>query len=57
MNLNEVDWKSLEKHWRHLFRNTVYSRMDRNLVKVYRNPEELVILASAYEKFEELILK
>ena len=58
MNLNEVDWESLENVWGFLFK-------EGSLVKTYRRAirdepslritEELWTLVSAYEKFGELV--
>ena len=59
MNLNEVDWESLENEWRFLLKNTSSSNINRVVIKNehYAYFEQLVILVSAYEKLEELIQK
>ena len=68
MNLNEVDWESLEDVWGFLFEEGVFAKIYRKSTKesslsvVTRTPftplsEELVILVYAYEKFERLIRK
>ena len=59
MNLNEVDWESLENEWRFLLKNTSSSNINRAVIKNehYAYFEQLVILVSAYEKLEELIQK
>ena len=59
MNLNEVDWESLENEWRFLLKNTSSSNINRAVIKNehYAYFEQLVILVSAYENLEELIQK
>ena len=59
MNLNEVDWESLEKTWGFLFKNGHFERSYRKGIITHPQgkTEPLVILMSAYEKFEELIQK
>ena len=58
MNLNDVDWESLEKSGVFFFRDSHSSKINRYLSqKLLITSEELVIVVSAYEKFEELIRK
>ena len=65
MNLNEVDWESLEDVWGFIFEKGVFAKIYRKSIKesslsvVTHTPlsEELVILVYAYEKFERLIRK
>ena len=65
MNLNEVDWESLENVWGFLFEKGVFAKIDRKSIKESPSsvithtplPEELLILVYAFEKFENLVCK
>ena len=55
--MNEVDLEFFEKNLGFLFMDTIDSRINRDLVKMYPSPEVLLILVYAYEKFGGLIPK
>ena len=55
--MNNFDWESLEKDWGFLFDNSFLSKLERNLVRVYPHPEEIVISVYAYDRFGHLLIK